>query len=71
MYPKQEFSKNDKFLSNRVTVETTTRVKNGVKTIIEKYNKHKLPEECSVAVFHGKPNPAEITKDPLVINNWR
>ena len=64
-------SPNDKFLSNRVTVETTTRVKNGVKTIIEKYNKHKLPEECSVAVFHGKPNPAEITKDPLVINNWR
>ncbi len=64
-------SPNDKFLTNRITVEKTTRIKDGKKTIIEKYHKHKLPEECSVAVFHGKPNPAEITKDPLVIDNWR
>ena len=33
--------------------------------------KHNLPEDCSVAVFHGKPNPAEIQHDPLVIENWR
>ena len=33
--------------------------------------KHNLPDECSVAVFHGKPNPAEIEHDPLVIQNWR
>ena len=33
--------------------------------------KHNLPDECSVAVFHGKPNPAEIEHDPLVIDNWR
>ena len=33
--------------------------------------KHGLPDDCSVAVFHGKPNPAEIQHDPLVIDNWR
>ena len=33
--------------------------------------KHGLPDECSIAVFHGKPNPAEIQHDPLVKDNWR
>jgi hypothetical protein len=34
-------------------------------------SKHALPEDCAVAVFHGKPNPAEIHHDPLVIENWK
>ena len=33
--------------------------------------KHGLPDDCAVAVFHGKPNPAEIQHDPLVIQNWK
>jgi len=33
--------------------------------------KHGLPEDCSVAVFHGKPNPAEIQHDSLVKDNWQ
>lgn len=43
------------------------------KFVKEKYTdkKHGLPEDCCVAVFHGKPNPAEIQHDPLVIDNWR
>jgi len=30
----------------------------------------KLTEECSIAVFHGEPNPHEV-KDPWVIKNWK
>ena len=33
--------------------------------------KHGLPDDCSVAVFHGKPNPAEVFHDPLVKDNWQ
>jgi len=33
--------------------------------------KHGLPEDCAVAVFHGKPNPAEVQHDPLVLENWK
>ena len=34
-------------------------------------HKHNLPEDCCVAVFHGKPNPAEVERDPLVKENWQ
>jgi len=64
-------SPNDKFVGNRVTKNTTVIIKNGKKEFVTTYKKHKLPDDCCVAVFHGKPNPAEITKDPLVIDNWR
>ena len=30
----------------------------------------KIPKECSVAVFHGEPNPDQV-KDPFVVDNWR
>lgn len=30
----------------------------------------KLNPECSIAVFHGEPNPHEV-KDPWVIENWK
>lgn len=29
-----------------------------------------IPNGCSVAVFHGEPNPAEV-KDKFVVDNWR
>ena len=64
-------STNDKFVSKRITRQQMTTIKNGQKTVEEKIIKHNLPEDCSVAVFHGKPNPAEIQHDPLVIENWR
>jgi hypothetical protein len=28
------------------------------------------PPECSVCVFHGDPNPADV-KDKFVVDNWR
>jgi len=28
------------------------------------------PADCSVAVFHGDPNPADV-RDPFVIDNWQ
>ena len=37
----------------------------------EEIKKFNLPDDCSVAVFHGKPNPAEIEHDPLVKENWK
>lgn len=30
----------------------------------------KIPNECSVCVFHGDPNPHDI-QDPYVLDNWR
>lgn len=64
-------SPNDKFVSERFTKKTEVVIKNGQKHFKEILVKQNLPEECAVAVFHGKPNPGEITKDPLVIENWR
>jgi len=67
----QKNSPNDKFVTQRYSVVTETVIKNGQKIIREKKVKHNLPDDCAIAVFHGKPNPAAITKDPLVIDNWR
>jgi len=64
-------SPNDKFVSERYTTKTEITIKDGKKIFKDVLIKHNLPQDCSVAVFHGKPNPAEITKDPLVIDNWR
>ena len=43
------------------------------KFVPEKFHKVKygLPSECAVIVMHGKPNPAEVEKDPLIIDNWK
>lgn len=30
----------------------------------------RLTKECSIAVFHGEPNPHDV-KDPWVIENWK
>ena len=35
------------------------------------FNKRELPDDCCVAVFHGKPNPAEIKMDKLITENYR
>lgn len=64
-------SPNDKFVTQRYTTETYTVIKNGTKKVKTKRIKHNLPDDCSVAVFHGKPNPEQIVHDPLVIENWR
>jgi hypothetical protein len=64
-------SPNDKFVQERITREKIITIRNGQKIESERIKKFNLPSDCSVAVFHGKPNPAEITKDPLVIDNWR
>jgi hypothetical protein len=29
-----------------------------------------IPNECSVAVFHGDPKPEDV-QDPIVVDNWR
>lgn len=29
-----------------------------------------IPQGCSIAVFHGDPNP-DVVKDPYVLENWR
>lgn len=29
-----------------------------------------IPSECSVAIFHGEPNPHDI-QDPFVVDNWK
>lgn len=64
-------SSHDLFVKERITREKHTVIKNGKKVIEEKIKKFNLPDDCSVAVFHGKPNPSEIQHDPLVIDNWR
>ena len=30
----------------------------------------KLPDGCSVTVFHGEPKPQDV-QDPLIVDNWR
>ena len=64
-------SPHDKFVKERFTKETVVEIRNGQKTTVEKIKKYHLPDDCAVMVFHGKPNPAEIKHDPLVIENWR
>ena len=44
-------------------------VKNGVRSFSD-VAKVKIPQDCSVLVFHGDPKPEDI-KDPFVIDNWR
>lgn len=63
-------SPHDKFVKQRFTKENFTVIKNGVKTVEQRIKKFQMPDDCCVAVFHGKPNPAEIKHDPLVIENW-
>jgi len=64
-------SPNDKFVKERYTKQVKIKIKNGQKLQKEVFVKHELPDDCSIAVFHGKPDPAEIQHDPLVIDNWR
>lgn len=67
---KRRFS-SDKFVKNKYRTEERTKMKNG-RTIKKTYFvKDGLPDECSIAVFHGKPDPGDIQKDPLIINHWR
>ena len=47
------------------------RFQSAVAIQIERIKKFNLPDDCAVMVFHGKPNPAQITNDPLVLENWR
>ena len=30
----------------------------------------KLPEDCAILVFHGKPNPHEL-EDKIIVDNWK
>lgn len=64
-------SPNDKFVSERFTKEVKIKIKNGKKLQKTVFVKHLLPDDCSIAVFHGKPDPADIKHDPLIIENWR
>ena len=64
-------SPHDKFVKERITREKVVTIKNGQKIESEQIKKFELPDDCAVAVFHGKPNPAEIQHDPLVTENWR
>ena len=64
-------SPNDKFVTIPYTTEKRTKFKNGRQITKEYFVKQGLPNECSIAVFHGKPDPGDIQKDPLVINHWR
>jgi len=64
-------SPHDKFVTERITKEKVITIKNGEKIETERIKKFNLPDDCAVMVFHGKPNPAQITNDPLVLENWR
>jgi hypothetical protein len=64
-------SPHDLFVKERVQKIKKVIIKNGQKMETEEIKKFNLPDDCSVAVFHGKPNPAEIELDPLVKENWR
>jgi hypothetical protein len=44
-------------------------LKNGVRSFRD-VAKVKVPQDCSVVVFHGDPKPEDI-KDPFVVDNWR
>ena len=63
---------NELQMGNRIRARRKKRSPHD-KFVKEKYTdkKHGLPDDCCVAVFHGKPNPAEIQHDPLVLDNWR
>tara|TARA_B100001057_G_scaffold446038_1_gene484204 strand:- start:733 stop:1416 length:684 start_codon:yes stop_codon:yes gene_type:complete len=37
----------------------------------DKIRNSAIPQECCVAVFHGKPDPGDIKQDPVIIENWR
>ena len=64
-------SPHDLFVKERVQKVKKVIIKNGQKMETEEIKKFNLPDDCSVAVFHGKPNPAEIEHDPLVKENWK
>ena len=64
-------SVNDKFVKQRQTTEKIIVIKNGQKIEQERVKKFELPDDCAVAVFHGKPNPEEIMHDRLITENWR
>ena len=64
-------SPHDKFVSERYTTETYIKVKNGRKITKTRRKKQNLPQDCAVIDFHGHPNPEEVTKDPLIIDNWK
>lgn len=64
-------SPNDKYVTNKYKIEHKTKIKNGRTLTKEVLVKDGLPSECAIAVFHGKPDPADIQFDPLIKNNWR
>ena len=37
----------------------------------DKLRNSAIPQECCVAVFHGKPDPGDIKHDPVIIEHWR
>ena len=37
----------------------------------DKLRNSSIPQECCVAVFHGKPDPGDIKHDPVIIEHWR
>lgn len=45
-------------------------VLNGKRQFKEVNNDIILPKDCSIAVFHGDPNPCSV-QDKFVIDNWR
>lgn len=44
-------------------------VTNGRRNFKKQNDNVTIPDECCVAVFHGDPNPADVT-DKFVIDNW-
>ena len=45
-----------------------TKIKNGAKHVFQ--HPPTIPDDCSVAVFHGEPKPFNCG-DPLVVDNWK
>lgn len=46
------------------------QVINGVRQFKEQKDSVTIPQDCSIIVFHGDPNPA-IVKDKFVVDNWK
>lgn len=46
------------------------QVINGVRQFKEQKDNVVIPQDCSIVVFHGDPNPA-IVKDKFVVDNWQ
>lgn len=46
------------------------QVINGVRQFTSQRDDVVVPGDCSIAVFHGSPNP-EIVKDKFVVENWK